>query len=105
MKESKLFDEIVENLSLALVTKGIDGEIALAASVEAASKILRHWGGAHLYIPKETIRAMRARNAAIYERFNGANLNELALEYGLSSRQAHTIVQQERKRIKGKVQL
>lgn len=61
---------------------GLDGLMALASAM----------GGGYVYVPHLKCLAMEARNRMICSAFNGRNLRELSIQYGLSRRRIRSIV-------------
>lgn len=59
---------------------------------EIAHNLARHYGGQFMYVPKDQEFALTKRDLLIFERFNGSNVQELALEHGLTARQVYAIL-------------
>jgi len=51
-----------------------------------------NWGGSPMYIPKGIDLDIHRRNAAIYEKFDGSNIEALCLEYGMTQQRMYAIL-------------
>ena len=73
---------------------------------EAAERVMRgivdvlcgEWGGQQVYFPKNLYSSLSRRDREIAAKFNGANADDLAQDYGISARQIYCIVESERER-------
>ena len=63
------------------------------AAEEIAGKIMRLYGGAQVYFPMERNAFAKAIALEIYERYdgNGATMNDIAREYGISGSHAYRL--------------
>lgn len=52
--------------------------------IEKFLEISKLYGGINIYIPIYSSLIREARNRAIIEKYNGVNVNELAIKYGIS---------------------
>lgn len=55
-------------------------------------EICQRHAGAEVYIPSRTEAYLTYRDSRIREKFNGCNLGELMIEFGLSENQIRTII-------------
>lgn len=64
-----------------------------AVGIEAAKKLIKHFGGDRIYIPKGTVINRHRRNRRIVEAYNsGTPVNQLAGDFDLTGRQIWTIL-------------
>ncbi len=52
--------------------------------IEKFLEISKFYGGMNMYIPIYSSLIREARNREIIEKYNGVNVNELAIKYGIS---------------------
>lgn len=70
--------------------------------------LCRAFGGTSIYIPKEEEFLRKEKYHQIAEEFNGENVKELAIKYGVSERTVYTIIKRNCKRkqeMKGQMNL
>ncbi|WP_316347636.1 Mor transcription activator family protein [Desulfuromonas acetoxidans] len=95
LKKSPGIDTLLEVgriLHEGLVENGIDNTIAHNAAMKAVEHFRSHHGGTEFYVPKGQSLIIEKRDWEIWEKFNGHNIDELAKEYNLCSRQIRTII-------------
>lgn len=71
---------------------GIPQTDAEAAGFNTAEHVRELWGGQMLYIPEGVSFETRKRYEEIWGKFDGKNVSELAVEYGLSVQQLYKII-------------
>lgn len=70
-----------------------DHWLTFAVGKEAAAKICAHYGGSHLWIPKNEADLLRLRNGQIaQDRAAGTTINALAQKWRLTDRQIYNIL-------------
>lgn len=80
---------VFQELLVRKVDETVAGEIAEQVAVET----MRRYAGMYLYIPNGGVHMISRRNIKIAGlRAKGATLSELSLEFGLSTRQIHKIL-------------
>lgn len=67
-------------------------ELAELIGLENYKRLVQHYGGLQLYIPKPDSFSRAARNEQIKAEFTGSNFKELATRYGLTEVQIRSIV-------------
>ena len=83
--------EIIEEEAKAMARCfGISAPDIAAASL--MDRILLRLGGAHIYVPRRSMRDHRRMYSEIALRFNGSNLFQLAREYELTPRHLRRIL-------------
>lgn len=60
--------------------------------IEKFLKISKLYGGMNIYIPIYSSLIREARNREIIEKYNGVNVNELAIKYGISAISVRRII-------------
>ena len=78
-----------EARAMALCFGAADGEAMASALV---SRIIMRMAGTRFYVPSVSARQRQQDHAAICQKFTGANVQELAKEYGMSARHVRRIV-------------
>ncbi len=68
----------------------------MAFALEVGEYVIRTWGGERVYIPKGYYFSCAARDAIIYQEFDGTNYRDLARKYGLTQRRITSIIGTER---------
>lgn len=71
---------------------GEQRELAEIIGLDAYKKLIEHFGGCQLYIPKLETILKEVRNKEIKENFNGFNYRELAKKYHVSEMTVRKIV-------------
>lgn len=86
--------DILDHIELIILgtaeTLGIDADIAMQLSAKSIDCIVDKIGGISLYIPRKNKKARR--NAAIAEKWNGKNMQELVNEFQLSQVAIYSIL-------------
>lgn len=85
---------IVVTLKAALITSGIDDELAEQAAKTAVDSLIFNLGGIQLYIPKLTGIRRSRRDSKIISEFTGSNHNELCMKYDLSIQRIYKILKE-----------
>ena len=85
-------DEWVELVTLEDIPKQHRG-IALAIGIAPFVQLMQLRGGTYIYVPKADAVLRRIRDEKIRAAYNGYNLDELALRFGLSVIRVRTIVE------------
>ncbi|MCY1228050.1 Mor transcription activator family protein [compost metagenome] len=62
------------------------------AAASLIDRILLGLGGAHIYLPKSSMREKQKKNFELVKKFNGTNLFEFAKEYEISPRHARRVI-------------
>jgi len=75
---------------------GEQKEIAETIGLEAYRKLVKNYGGMHIYICKPETVLRELRNNEIYDSFDGFNYRELAKKYSLSEKTVREIVSEKR---------
>ena len=71
---------------------GDQRELAETVGLEAYRKLVEHFGGCQIYIPKLEMTLKKIRNIEIRNSFNGSNYRELSKKYNLSEIMIRRIV-------------
>lgn len=72
---------------------GEQRELAETIGLDAYKKLVKNFGGSHLYIPKAETVLKNIRNAEILKKFNGSNHKKLSREYNISENTVRNILQ------------
>lgn len=81
-----LIDKAEEPICSAL---GVDAEKARMAAFQVTEIMRRDWAGTQPYMAIGEMYMITLRDREMYDKFNGKNYDELALEYGMSSRNVY----------------
>jgi len=87
---------MTETASQALVNHGVEQpQAAELAQVVIKALAFLH-GGRVFYLPKGEALKRALRDSEIWARFNGNNMYELSIEFGLSQKQIYVILTEQR---------
>lgn len=67
-------------------------ELADLIELEAYKKLVVHYGGRYIYVPKSDTIIRKERDAEICCRFNGSNYSQLAQKYNLTEKRIRSIL-------------
>lgn len=73
-------------------------ELATVLGIETLVKLVKHFGGTNVYIPKAVTLIREMRDERIAREFDGSNLHEIALKYNLSQGHIYRIVDEQRRK-------
>lgn len=90
----ELFADVADKIAAQLLACGLPAERAAEIGLDIAEHIRGEWGGQALYFPKGERFDLARRDAQIYNKFNGRNVEELAREYDLTVVHVYRIVKQ-----------
>lgn len=90
--------EVAEILHEELARRGIDRAASISSEITEAMR--RRFAGCSLYWPLSLPNRL-ARDAQIFEKFNGNNYAQLAVEHGTTLKNIYAIVKRERQRRAG----
>ncbi|MDF2415850.1 Mor transcription activator family protein [Aeromonas sp. 1HA1] len=106
-KWPKALAELVDVLACELARGGMAQEQARAQARKLALVQAHYMGGRAYYIPTGEHLKAALRDRAIWDEFNGRNIDQLARKYGLSVPQTYAVVAEQRlltrKRIQGEL--
>ncbi|MCC0090662.1 Mor transcription activator family protein [Aeromonas veronii] len=103
-KWPKALSELVDVLACELVRGGMEPELAKAQARKLALVQAHYMGGRAYYIPTGDHLKAALRDRAIWDEFNGRNIDQLARKHGLSVPQTYAVVADQRKLTRRKVQ-
>ena len=102
----EILEDLADRIARVLIERaGIDAAVARQVGREVAEHVRQHWGGSQIYIPKGEAYAVSERDQAIFERFNGTNVTELARLHDLSERQIRAIVKRVKAFVRSRYQM
>ncbi|ADU63441.1 MAG: hypothetical protein KUA35_10400 [Pseudodesulfovibrio sp.] len=94
---TELLIDLAEQIgALARSSFGVSPARAAEFGQDAAAMLADHWGGQHVYIPKDVATRQRERYHQIYSEFTGSNQHDLARKYGLSVQHVYRILRRVR---------
>ncbi|WP_323905339.1 Mor transcription activator family protein [Aeromonas veronii] len=96
-KWPKALAELVDVLACELVRGGMVPELAKAQARKLALVQAHYMGGRAYYIPTGDHLKAALRDRAIWDEFNGRNIDVLARRYKLSAPQIYAIISSQRK--------
>ncbi|TNI91438.1 Mor transcription activator family protein [Aeromonas allosaccharophila] len=96
-KWPKALSELVDVLACELVRGGLEPELAKAQARKLALVQAHYMGGRAYYIPTGDHLKAALRDRAIWDEFNGRNIDQLARKHGLSVPQTYAVVAEQRK--------
>ena len=95
-KWPKALAELVDVLACELVRGGMAPDIARSQARKLALVQAHYMGGRAYYIPTGEHLKAALRDRAIWEEFNGRNIDQLARKHGLSVPQTYAVVAEQR---------
>lgn len=96
-KWPKALSELVDVLACELVRGGMAQEQAKAQARKLALVQAHYMGGRAYYIPTGDHLKAALRDRAIWDEFNGRNIDQLARKHGLSVPQTYAVVAEQRR--------
>lgn len=94
-----LLDGIAALCAQRLEELGVASGAAELVANAVADDVAELWGGQTICIPKDYARVLSRRDMEIYEAFDGRNVAELALRYGLTERGMYKLLKRIRERL------
>lgn len=104
-KWPKALAELVDVLACELARGGMTSELALAQARKLALVQAHYMGGRAYYIPTGDHLKAALRDRAIWDEFNGRNIDQLARKHGLSVPQTYAVVAEQRQLTRLRYQL
>lgn len=95
-KWPKALSELVDVLACELVRGGMEPELAKAQARKLALVQAHYMGGRAYYIPTGDHLKAALRDRAIWDEFNGRNIDQLARKHDLSVPQTYAVVAEQR---------
>ncbi|MCY9822659.1 Mor transcription activator family protein [Aeromonas media] len=103
-KWPKALSELVDVLACELIRGGMAQEQAKAQARKLALVQAHYMGGRAYYIPTGDHLKAALRDRAIWDEFNGRNIDQLARKHGLSVPQTYAVVAEQRKLLVNRLQ-
>jgi Mor family transcriptional regulator len=103
-KWPKALSELVDVLACELVRGGMAQEQAKAQARKLALVQAHYMGGRAYYIPTGDHLKAALRDRAIWDEFNGRNIDQLARKHGLSVPQTYAVVAEQRQLTRRRMQ-
>ncbi len=103
-RREALFDDIVQYIKAELTEQGYSANAALLGGSACADKLAQYWSGQVISIPKDSRGKLMRLEVEIYNKFDGRNVPELALEYDLTERGMYKLLARVRKRLRENAQ-
>lgn len=103
-KWPKALSELVDVLACELVRGGMEPELAKAQARKLALVQAHYMGGRAYYIPTGDHLKAALRDRAIWDEFNGRNIDQLARKHGLSVPQIYAVVAEQRQLTRRRMQ-
>lgn len=88
--------DLVRVIEAAHVRRGMAAEAAFGSALDAVKGVAEYFGGRPLYIPRGDRLLTALRDAEIFRRAKGGNIERLAGEYGISSIQLYRVIKQQK---------
>lgn len=104
-KWPKALSELVDVLACELVRGGMEPDMAKAQARKLALVQAHYMGGRAYYIPTGDHLKAALRDRAIWDEFNGRNIDQLARKHGLSVPQTYAVVAEQRQLSRSRSQL
>ncbi|MGL6004460.1 Mor transcription activator family protein [Aeromonas sobria] len=95
-KWPKALSELVDVLACELVRGGMEPDLAKAQARKLVLVQAHYMGGRAYYIPTGDHLKAALRDRAIWDEFNGRNIDQLARKHGLSVPQTYAVVAEQR---------
>ncbi|MFQ2613748.1 Mor transcription activator family protein [Aeromonas caviae] len=103
-KWPKALSELVDVLACELVRGGMEQDLAKAQARKLALVQAHYMGGRAYYIPTGDHLKAALRDRAIWDEFNGRNIDQLARKHGLSVPQTYAVVAEQRELMRRRIQ-
>lgn len=103
-KWPKALAELVDVLACELGRGGMAPDLARAQARKLALVQAHYMGGRAYYIPTGDHLKAALRDRAIWDEFNGRNIDQLARKHGLSVPQTYAVVAEQRRLTRHKIQ-
>lgn len=103
-KWPKALSELVDVLTCELVRGGMAPDLAKAQARKLALVQAHYMGGRAYYIPTGDHLKAALRDRAIWDEFNGRNIDQLARKHGLSVPQTYAVVAEQRELMRRRIQ-
>jgi Mor family transcriptional regulator len=103
-KWPKALSELMDVLACELARGGMAPELARAQARKLALVQAHYMGGRAYYIPTGDHLKAALRDRAIWDEFNGRNIDQLARKHGLSVPQTYAVVAEQRQLMKRRMQ-
>ncbi|WP_429076507.1 Mor transcription activator family protein [Aeromonas veronii] len=103
-KWPKALSELVDVLACELARGGMGPERAKAQARKLALVQAHYMGGRAYYIPTGEHLKAALRDRAIWDEFNGRNIDQLARKHGLSVPQTYAVVAEQRQLMRKRIQ-
>ncbi|HDX9010355.1 Mor transcription activator family protein [Aeromonas dhakensis] len=103
-KWPKALAELVDVLACELGRGGMSAEQAMAQARKLALVQAHYMGGRAYYIPTGENLKAALRDRAIWDEFNGRNIDQLARKHGLSVPQTYAVIAEQRQLTKCRMQ-
>ncbi|WP_148610696.1 Mor transcription activator family protein [Aeromonas sobria] len=103
-KWPKALSELVDVLACELVRGGMEQDLAKAQARKLALVQAHYMGGRAYYIPTGDHLKAALRDRAIWDEFNGRNIDQLARKHGLSVPQTYAVVAEQRGLVRMRIQ-
>lgn len=103
-RRHEYLDDLCSQVIEVLRYLNIDDRKCEIAAAEVTERMIQHWGGQQLYIPKDYTHKSNERAIAIYECCNGRNFSEIARQFDISVRSVYRIYNRTHSQIMAKRQ-
>ncbi|MGN5192625.1 Mor transcription activator family protein [Aeromonas veronii] len=103
-KWPKALSELVDVLACELIREGMEPDLAKAQARKLALVQAHYMGGRAYYIPTGDHLKAALRDRAIWDEFNGRNIDQLARKHGLSVPQTYAVVAEQRQLMRKRIQ-
>lgn len=103
-KWAPLLADMLRVLEARFVRNGVPAEEAFKRAADVVLAISEYFGGRSVYLPKGEQLAAALRHAAIWRKFNGRNVPELAAEFELSEIHVYAVLKAQRALAQRKLQ-
>lgn len=103
-KWPKALSELVDVLACELIREGMEPDLAKAQARKLALVQAHYMGGRAYYLPTGEHLKAALRDRAIWDEFNGRNIDALARKHGLSVPQTYAVVAEQRQLIMRRMQ-
>lgn len=103
-KWPKALSELVDVLACELVRGGMEQDLAKAQARKLALVQAHYMGGRAYYLPTGEHLKAALRDRAIWDEFNGRNIDQLARKHGLSVPQTYAVVAEQRGLVRTRIQ-
>lgn len=103
-RREALFEDIIQSVAITIKSLGYSENESLVTGSAVGDMFAQTWAGQVLSIPKDSRCKLMRLELEIYNKFDGRNVPELAMEYDMTERGMYKLIARTRKRLRENAQ-